>query len=347
MKKLLHILILLGFTIVLSSCLKDDHFGKSSYNTLYSFVLEGQLGNATIDQNNNTVTINIDTTVDVTSLALMSYSISNFAAISPEVGETLDYSDTAYCTVTSESGIARVYKVVIQGAKQNEQISNSGFQQWYDTGNDYLEPGTGPDNVVWSTGNAGAVIAGNIPTYPEIIGDNDSIAVLETMKVILGPRIAAGSLFTGTFELNIADPPSSVKAGIPFTSRPTYFKIKMKYQPGDENQGTNGDPLTYDDSADIYALLEVRSGDNTSRLATAWYRSSETFTDWNNLEIPFTYGELDSSYPDFMKPADGVYADPASTPTHISVIMSSSARGDIFEGAIGSKLEVNDFELVY
>jgi hypothetical protein len=237
--------------------------------------------------------------------------------------------------------------VVLQGAKQNEQIPNSGFQSWYDTGNGYLEPGTGPDQIIWSTGNAGATLAGNIPTYPEVIGDNDSIAVLETMKPFLGPRIAAGSLFTGLFELNITNPPASVKDGIPFTSRPTHFRLKMKYQPGEDNRDKDGNALTYDDAADIYVLLEIRSGDDKTRLATAWYRSSEAFPDWNNMEIPFVYGELDNSYPDFMKPADGVYADPSSTPTHISVIMSSSARGDIFEGALGSKLEVNDFELVY
>jgi hypothetical protein len=59
------------------------------------------------------------------------------------------------------------------------------------------------------------------------------------------------------------------------------------------------------------------------------------------------YGALDSSYPDYMKPADGLYADPSALPTHISVIMSSSAGGGEFEGAVGSLLEVNDFELVY
>ena len=338
---------LLTVSFLLSSCLKDDHFGKSPYNTLYAFVLENQLGDATIDQSTGLVTCKVDTTANISSLALADYQISRYATIEPAGGVKLDYSDTVECAVTAENGNRRVYKVVLQKTVPEEQVPNSGFQSWYTTGSGYLEIGTDEDHVIWSTGNAGAVLAGNIPTYPEVIGDNDSIAVMETKAVIIGPRIAAGSLFTGIFELNIFDPPKSVKPGIPFSSRPKGFKVMMKYQPGADNKDGDGNPLPNDDEATIYVLLEVRSGDVTKRLATAWYRSSDEFTDWHELQMDFVYGPLDGSYPDYMKPADGQYAEASATPTHISVIMSSSAAGDVFAGAVGSKLQANDLELLY
>jgi hypothetical protein len=347
MKTIKILSIIFGLALLFESCLKDDHFGKSRYNTLTNLVLDGQLGNASVNQETGVVICSMDSTADVTQLEVIDYGISNYASITPGIGEVLDFTDSVDVVVTAENGTPRTYKVVVEGAKQNEQLPNSGFQNWYDTGNGYLEIGTGPNNIIWNSGNAGAVIAGNIPTYPDVIGDNDSIAVMETFAVVFGPRIAAGSLFTGMFELDIINPPNSIKPGIPFTSKPTAFKLKMKFQPGLENKDGNGNPLTYDDEADIYVLLEVRSGDDIKRLATGWYRSSEAFTDWHELEVDLTYGPLDSSFPDFMKPADGKYAEATETPTHISVIMSSSAGGGEFAGAVGSKLQVNDFELVY
>ena len=41
------------------------------------------------------------------------------------------------------------------------------------------------------------------------------------------------------------------------------------------------------------------------------------------------------------------YAPSNSKPNQISVVFSSSAKGDLFTGAIGSQLDVNNFELNY
>jgi hypothetical protein len=69
------------------------------------------------------------------------------------------------------------------------------------------------------------------------------------------------------------------------------------------------------------------------------------------LEIPFTYGKLDASFPDFMNPTDHgfVSADSATfvLPTHITFVGSSSFDGANFAGAIGSTLIIDDVEMVY
>ena len=102
---------------------------------------------------------------------------------------------------------------------------------------------------------------------------------------------------------------------------------------------------------DIYALLEIRLGGKTERLATAWFRSSDDQPELTTMEMSFTYGELDGSFPDYMKPTDHGYVSRDSAtfvlPTHITFVASSSFDGANFAGAIGSTLIIDDVEMVY
>ena len=69
------------------------------------------------------------------------------------------------------------------------------------------------------------------------------------------------------------------------------------------------------------------------------------------LSVNFTYGELDSSFPDYMRPPDGKYVTGDSVnfvlPSHITFVASSSYDGDNFAGAVGSTLLVDNLELLY
>ena len=98
-------------------------------------------------------------------------------------------------------------------------------------------------------------------------------------------------------------------------------------------------------------LLEIRDPGNNAplqRVATGWFRSSDPVTAWETMTIDFIYGELPSSAPDYAKPRSGeMYAPSNSKPNQISVVFSSSAKGDLFTGAIGSQLDVNNFKLNY
>ena len=83
---------------------------------------------------------------------------------------------------------------------------------------------------------------------------------------------------------------------------------------------------------------------------TPWngqFRSEDETSDWTLLERDLVYGELDASAPDYIKIKAGeTYADPSETPTHISVVFTSSADGDVFIGAPGSVLIVDDGLLI-
>lgn len=89
----------------------------------------------------------------------------------------------------------------------------------------------------------------------------------------------------------------------------------------------------------------------TERLATAWFRSGNEVTSLNELFVDFIYGELDNSYPDYLKPKNGLFVSVDSAAfvlsTHITFVASSSFNGDNFAGVVGSTLIIDDFELIY
>ncbi len=170
----------------------------------------------------------------------------------------------------------------------------------------------------------------------------------------LGMPISAGSLFTGFFNpdnLDPTDPQAAIEFGVPFSGRPSKLSFQYQYEAGEVNKDKEGNELSYPDMLDIYAFLEIRIDGSVQRLATAWFRSSELIEELTNQDVVFTYGELDSSFPDYMRPLNNNYVSSDSAafalPTHITFIASSSFDGANFAGAVGSVLIVDDIEMVY
>ena len=334
-------------------CVSDDHFGLSSNKQIKEFTIPNQSGVTSIDNENHTIQIPVSLDFDQSSVTPSQIVISNMAAILPSEDDTVDFSsgDVVY-TVTAEDASTQEWIVKLKLQQANVQLPNSDYNLWYDAGG-YQEPGESKSTAIWGTANKALSLVGGFNTEPISDGSSGYYAKMTTIAAPALVRIAAATLFTGSFTdgfPSVSDPRSNIDFGTPFTSKPSAFKVKYKYQPGDSYEDGNGNPLSGTDEADIYVLLEQWTDqDGTTikkRVGTAWYRSSAVIANWTDLNITITYGELPSSDPDFMKPADG-YAQDGSNPTHITVVYSSSALGDIFTGAIGSVLEVDDFELIY
>jgi hypothetical protein len=342
--------ILLLSILVLSACIKEDYFGKSSFNKIISFALPQQLGASQINHDSLLIRVTVSDEADITAIAPTTLTISNFATISPVKEQVRDFSDSVVYTVTAEDGSQADYTIYVDTDAPEIQIPNSGFNNWYVTNAGYSQIGTGPNDTIWCTGNEGVVTMGDANTLPLVSG-NDTVAQLTTQKLgflaqLVGQGIAAGSLFTGTFELNIANPPESPQFGTPFIARPKSFSIDFRYIPGDEMTNGFGNPIAGNDSLDIAVLLEDRSSLPWKRVATAWYRTDETTPDWFELKLPLIYGQqVNPAY--YEIPTNGVWGTGDETPTHISIIFSSSARGAFFEGAPGSELLLNNFQLYY
>lgn len=346
-------LCVIGGTLLLGACLDEGHFGLHSEKQIVAFELESQSGAVTIDQQQLRIDVPISTEADITRLAPTTLTVSSLATVSPKAGEAQDFTDPVTYTVTAEDGSTAEYLVTAVRQTERVQLPNSGFDEWFDVSGNrpYQQPGTDAESTIWATGNDGVVTLVDANTNPEDLGQGDLSARLETIQLPalpLTPHIAAGSLFTGIFKVNISDPAASAQFGRPFTAQPSGFKVQYRYKRGDQLLDSDRKPIDDTDKCDIYVLLEHRSGETIERVATGWFRSDAEATEWTQLEVSITYGELDASAPDYMKPPQGQsYAAQGTKPTHISVVFSSSFGGDLFIGAYGSLLELNDFELVY
>jgi hypothetical protein len=352
-------IILFLLTMVLFSCVKEDFFGLSSYGNIKSILVSNQASNAVINTSELSIEIEIPAGVDLSAISIQKLELSSFATADKTVGDMLDLITPQTIVVTAEDGSTHTWTIEAFVASATPQLSNGDLNLWHKTSSDYYEPGESASNTIWGTGNQGTQILNKLATIPEDLGGGNLAAKMITLDNgrlagTFGAPISAGSIFTGVFDsdkIDPSNPQAAIDFGTPFSGRPGKLRFKYQFQNGEVNKDKKGDDLPYPDALDIYALLEIRLGGNTERLATAWFRSSDDQPALTTMEIPFTYGELDGSFPDFMKPAGQGYvsADSATfvLPTHITFVASSSFDGANFAGAIGSTLIVDDVEMVY
>ena len=185
---------------------------------------------------------------------------------------------------------------------------------------------------------------------------------------IAGKGVAAGNIFTGRFDIG-----NTVNArpvfGIPYTQMPKAFQVDYKYTPSKGLIDGKRKPIEGEDAMDMYLILEKRDGDDVKRLGVGWYRSGDTQTEWETKVIDIVYARNgqapqgvkeyakqvlkyghngDTSATDPSNMPEATWGDAASErPTHIIVVFTSSYLGDYFIGAPGSKLIVDNFELIY
>ena len=379
-KKIIGFLFLIG--VIMAGCSTRDYFGELSDKEILLFQIEGQSGST--QMRGDTIYVKIADDLYLTSLSKLSASnikVSDFATVSPSVGEKQDFSKPVIYTVKAEDGSTKEYYVIVlRGGTIQSQIPNSSFDLWHTVpySNDgYEEIGENEGDKTWGTGNQGAIIALNgntskLPTKPHEIEIGNYAAELTTTDMgffgsIAGKGIAAGNIFTGRFEIG-----NTINAhpvfGIPYTQTPVAFKVDYKYSPAEGLLDGKRKHVEGKDAMDMYLILEKREGDNVKRLGVGWFRSSEEQKEWKTQEVEIKYakGQAPEGVEEYAKQAlkyghDGNTAatDPSmmpeanwgdiatDKPTHIIVVFTSSYQGDYFIGAPGSKLIVDNFELVF
>ncbi|WP_282037242.1 PCMD domain-containing protein [Saccharicrinis aurantiacus] len=351
-------IITLVLMLVISACIKEDHFGLSKYGNIKMIEISNQASQAVINSDSLTATIEIPPGVETTALEVKTLKLSSFARSDINIGDVINLSNNVDINITAEDGTIYNWQIIPFIASENPPLPNGDFNIWYQTPEGYYEPGESAETTIWGTGNPGTQILGLTATTPFEIEDENYAAKMETLDNgslagAFGTPISAGSIFIGKFDKNAIDPSNpeaAIDFGSPFASRPKSLKFKYKYTPGPENKDKNGNILPEGDLLDIYALLEVRT-DKTRRLATVWFRNGEIQNELTEKLIEFTYGELPSDAPNYMKPTDGEYVPEDAVdyilPTHITFVASSSFDGANFAGAIGSTLIIDDVELIY
>lgn len=345
--------------ILTSSCVGEDYFGFSTYGNIKTISVSNQASNAKINNDSLQVTIEIPAGVDLTTITLEQLEVSSFASADKNVGDILNLETPQTIVIKAEDGSLYNWEIKSFIATANPQLDNYDLNLWYKTSTDYFEPGADASSTIWGTGNPGTQILNKLATTPFDLGNDNLAAKMETLDNgklagTFGVPISAGSIFTGVFDsdkIDPSNPQAAIDFGTPFSGRPLKVRFKYAYMPGSENKNKDGDLLEYSDACDIYALLELRSGGKVERLATAWFRSEDLQNELATKELVFTYGELDDSFPDYMKPIEHGYVSKDSAsfvlPSHVTFVGSSSFDGASFAGAIGSLLLIDDVEFIY
>lgn len=347
---------------VFMSCTDD----KSADANIIGFSFEGDVIKQipVINQETGEITFIVLDGTDISALTPI-VLVSKNATVNPATGVAQDFANPVKYTVTAEDGSIKVYTVSCLGS-----TISYDFEEWVDGIEDedgeleamYYEVANG-----WSSSNTGAAFLRLIGFTDKYVVNPSSdaktgskAAKIETidskgadMGFVKVPKVTSGSLFMGKFETNIDNTLLSTKFGNEFSRKPLSFKGFYKYTPGPvyyrcESPATCHvaieDPKTVDECSINAVLYEVSTFDdpkfseyltgvdvNTSDklVAVATLKDGKAKAEYTPFEIEFTY----------LKPFD------ATKKYRFAIICSSSKDGDKFNGAPGSVLIVDSFEL--
>ena len=256
-------------------------------------------------------------------------------------------------TLTGLSGSTTYnYRVTIDGVAGSEQsfttvapvaLENGSMENWSQDGKIWY-PNAAGANPFWGTGNPGAAnFIGNLTTATDE-SVKGKAALLETKDAII--KLGAGNIFTGDFELEGLN--GHLHFGRSFNSFPTSLRLYYKYTPATidmigDNVGDLASLKGQTDMCQIYIALsdkiyEIHNDPKNRQLfdpndsgiiAYGEFTSSQSVTSYKQLEIPLEYRYTDR------------------TPKYIIIVASSSKYGDYYIGGVGSKLWLDEMELVY
>ncbi|MGL4994194.1 MAG: PCMD domain-containing protein [Bacteroidales bacterium] len=241
--------------------------------------------------------------------------------------------------VTSEDGTNTTEWVI--KLIYTPQIDNSGFERWEN--DTKLSPGSNS----WTSAN-NTFVTGTRRSSEATEGN--SAIQMSTSKVdnIFAKEIASGSAFLGQFKFNIAQastPKLMTWFGTPFYTRPNRLIVDLNYNRGDVVEQSADGKFTVlpgrVDSASVIIEIIRYSGDPDVEME---YHLDPT----PDVEV-LGRGELIFTNTQGWVTAniDLEYTNTSSEPTHISISAASSARGDSFIGANGSRLLMDNLKLIY
>lgn len=354
------------------SCIREEPLNAECDITGVS--LAGDVLNRAPIITNDKVTLIVKNDVSLLEPLAPEFTLTEGATIEPASGTPLNFLFPQTYTVTSQDGRwHKTYTVEVQ--KNNSinlvyrfesvrQISALGGMCHYDQ---FYEMGAnGQETLVWATANSAYALSlqastpETFPTYQADGGVDGKCAVLTTRSTgswgaRLKKPIAAGNLFFGTFDSQsaVSQPLKATHFGIPFFNEPVTFSGYYKYRPGETYCETDADgnfvPVAgKTDMFNLYVVMyetspefqwldgsNVLDRSNTHIIGSAEIPDRHASDEWVPFSVPFTCWEGRSI--DQTKLDNGAY--------NIAIVMSSSQDGDMFSGAVGSTLQVDELQI--
>lgn len=356
--------------LLFAGCSKDD----DGFNPAEADILSATIENADeILQTEPTITNDevVFKLKDTLSSYILApeYEITHGATMEPESGTELDFSTLKEYKVTSANGEwDKTYEVKFIIDDEEDYKYSFEHVKTIDVDNPtahYHEFYTDEDLLKkeWDSGNIGFHITMDqdeentpdfFPTMQIEDGYNGKGVKLETKKTgelgaTVGSPLAAGNLFLGNFELSFP-PIESTRFGegqrYKSFSAPVALKGHYKYKRGEDFEINNEEFSNIEeDKWNAYAILFEKTdeenflrGDHNfedpRNVAVAQLADEDRVEadEWTEFYIPFEFEDgkefkLDEEY-------------------MITIVFTSSIEGDLFNGAEGSTLYIDEVELV-
>lgn len=225
-------------------------------------------------------------------------------------------------------------------------LENGSLDNWHNV-DKLWNPWEEGGQSFWDTGNKGATTISDSNSIPtdETCNGSGKAASLESKYLVL--KFAAGNLFTGSYVKTVGTN-GILSFGRPFSAFPSKLRFNYKYtsntidKVGDDAfQYLKGRP----DSCHIYIALT----DWDEPLEIRTRPTERQLFDKNDSKV-IAYGEyIQGSTTSSYQQKDIIlnYKYNNRTPKYIVVVASASKYGDYFTGGVGSKLWLDNLELIY
>ncbi len=302
--------------------------------------------------------------LDLTSVA-PNFTLSPGAHMEPRSGTPQDFSNPVIYTVFSEDG--RWQKQYRVSLLRNAVADSFMFESWQlDPDNQFYTPYEivfGEQQEVWASGNSGFALLATqkVPeAYPTqrtteaVQGNYAALLVTQStgaIGAIVGMPIAAGNLFLGTFDGSKAmtAPLKATQFGIPYNKKPLRLRGNYRYVSGGAVMDKTSTPVVPErqDECHIYAVLfhptanspyldgaNVLTADNVIATAVLEDGAATSGSGYHTFDIPFIFKqEIDEAI------LEGFGY-------RLTLVFTSSKNGGNFEGAVDSKLYIDNVHLI-
>ncbi|MDR1344339.1 MAG: PCMD domain-containing protein [Tannerellaceae bacterium] len=346
-------------------CIRDEPL--CPYADIEDFALPENvmMGKATI--NGEQISVFARKGADLSAL-VPEIRLSEGASVSPDAGTPQDFTRQVAYTVTAADGKhSREYTVRLTSVP----LYSYGFERWevldkkyaYETPVEYDRQGN--TTTPWDSSNKGISIYQQYSSpslYPiHRTTQSASGEYAAEMLTLDGPGsilgitnipIVAGSLFTGTLHpLNaLSNPLLATEFGQPFDAKPLKMTGKYIYKAGagsyiDSNGRAHAEKK---DSCNVYAVL-FHTGGGLDRLNGTNVLSHANIVAVAMMSPEERAGSEGEGFADFDLPfvyREGHALDFEKNSYKLAVIFSSSFMGDYYEGTPGSRLVVDDIEII-
>ena len=307
-----------------------------------------------LEAGQTTITFSVDENATDEQLAALVPTIQVSDGAEYTLG-TSSYTLGKTVTVVAENGDVAVYTVKVEG---RHNVLKYTFDEWEtEYGSEYPMPRA---ELASSLEGASMLAFMGITDKPLYKSADDKVAGEAAAKLVtmdtsekaskLIPPITAGSVFTGSFDITPAlkdDRLSSTKFGISYDKKPLRFTGYYKYTPGekfidgtdyknivtlDQVDECSIQAVLYEAATDDFVLTGHDINKSETRVAVAALPDGTAKAEWTAFDLEFEW-------------LDGKSYDPAKS-YKLAIVCSSSKEGDLFKGAGGSTLMLDELEVI-